>query len=201
MAEPRELHPAFHHRQYLFRRWVFNVYGGAFHVYDGNGNLAFNAKQQVSKLKTQFRVYWGGIQREEFLTIKASKIVDTGATHNVYDATTGNGVGALRQKVVKSIVKDEWVFLSNEGEEIGRLTESNMPGALFARFISLIPWIGDINLIPRRYVIVSANDREVAQIRQHFSPLVVKYSMTIVELEPSIDRRLLIAAGILLTGG
>ncbi|MCL0039018.1 hypothetical protein M1N46_02080 [Dehalococcoidia bacterium] len=201
MAEPRELHPAFRHREYLFRRGVFNVYGGAFHVYDTNGNLAFYAKRNVSKvMRPEFLVYSEGIQKEEFLSIETPKILEGDTTHNVHDTTTGKTVGLIRRKTVKSIIKDEWVFLSNEGEEVGRLTERNVSGALFARVVSFIPVIGDIISIPKRFVIVSANDIEVVQIRQHFAPLERKYSMTMVELEPSIDPRLLIAAGILLTG-
>ena len=40
--------------------------------------------------------------------------------------------------------------------------------------------------------------REVAEIKQHFNPFILKYSMTIPDTQDSIDRRLLISAGILL---
>ncbi|MBE9541384.1 MAG: hypothetical protein IMF01_03625, partial [Proteobacteria bacterium] len=112
------------------------------------------------------------------------------ATYNVQDVTTGEAVGALRRKGLKSIVKDEWVILSKEGQEIGILTETSLIAALLSRFI---------NLIPQTYVIL-ANNREVAEIKQHFNPFVLKYTMTIADGIPSIDPRLLIAAGILLAG-
>ena len=191
MAEVQGLHSAFQHNYYLFRRKVFKLFGGAFHVYDEKGNLAFYSKQKAFKLKEDFRVYSDEREMEELLTIKTRQILDIGATYNVQDATTGEQVGAIRRKGLKSIVKDEWVFLSNEGREIGRLTESSVTRALLSRFI---------NLVPQTYVIVAADGREVAEIRQHFNPFVLKYSMTIVEPEPSIDRRLLISSGILLAG-
>ncbi len=191
METAKKLHPAFQHNYYLFRRKVFKMFGGAFHVYDESGNLLFYSKQKAFKLKEDFRVYSDERQVEELLTIRTPQILDFGATYNVQNATTGEAIGAIRRKGMKSIIKDEWIFLSNESQEIGRLTESSMAGAFLSRFI---------NLIPQKYVIVSADNREVAEIEQHFNPFVLKYSMTIVEPEPSIDRRLLISSGILLAG-
>ena len=191
MAAVKKLHPTFQQSHYLFRRKVFKLFGGAFHVYDENGNLLFYSKQKAFKLREDFRVYSDEHLMEELLTIKTPQILDIGATYNVQDATTGEAIGAIRRKGLKSIIKDEWIFLSKEGREIGRLTESSIKGALLSRFI---------DLIPQTYVIVSADGREVAEIKQHFNPFVLKYSMTIVEPRPSIDRRLLISSGILLAG-
>ena len=52
----------------------------------------------------------------------------------------------------------------------------------------------------RRKVFKLFDGGEVAQIRQHFNPFVLKYSITIIEPVPSIDRKLLIWSGILLAG-
>ncbi len=191
MATAKKLCPAFQHNHYLFRRKVFKLFGGAFHVYDESGNLLFYSKQKAFKLREDFRVYSGERRAEELLTIKTLQILDIGATYNVQDTTTGEAIGAIRRKGLKSMVKDEWIFLSNDGREMGRLTERSIAGAFLSRFISLVP---------QTYVIVSADGREVAEIKQHFNPFVLKYTMTIVEPRPSIDRRLLISSGILLAG-
>jgi uncharacterized protein YxjI len=190
MADIQGINPLFRHRQYLFRRKVFKLFGGAFHVYDENGAVVFYSKQKAFKLKEDFRIYSDESQSQELLAIKTPQILDIGATYNVQDVTTGEAVGALRRKGLKSIVKDEWVILSREGQEIGVLTETSLIAALLSRFI---------NLIPQTYV-VSANNREVAEIKQHFNPFVLKYTMTIADEMPSIDPRLLIAAGILIVG-
>lgn len=107
------------------------------------------------------------------------------------DGTTGETIGSIKRKGLSSIVRDEWIFLSSDGREVGRLTEKSMSGAILSRLV---------NLVPQTYVVMSADGREVAQIRQHFNPVVLKYDMTIVDPEPSIDRRLLISSGILLAG-
>ena len=190
MVVVKELSPAFLHRTYCFRRKVLRVFGGAFHVYDGNGRLVLFSEQKAFRLREDFRVYADESQMHELLTIKTPHILDLGATYGVYDATTREAVGAIRRKGLKSIVKDEWIFLSSNGQEIGKLTES-VVGAVLSRFITLIP---------QDYSITGPDGRKVATMKQHFNPFVLKYTMTILAPEPPIDRRLLIAAGILLAG-
>jgi len=189
MQDSAELHPAFGHNYYLFRKKVFKIFGGAFHAYDENGMLLLYSKQKAFKLKEDFRVYADERQVDELLTIKTPQILDIGATYNIEDATTGRPVGAIRRRALKSIFKDEWIYLSNDGSEIGKLSETSVLGAMLSRFV---------NLIPQNYVITSAEGRQVAAIKQHFNPFVLKYSMSLFDSADSIDRRLIIASGILL---
>ena len=191
MATANDLHPAFQHNTYLFRRKVLKLFGGAFHVYDERGNLIFYSKQKAFKLRDDFRIYSDEKMRQELLTIKTPQIFDFGATYNVQDSTTGAPVGSIKRKAIKSLFKDEWTFQSNEGQKIGTLTEKSIAGALLSRFIKLIP---------QSYIIFSYDGRVIAEIQQHFNPFVLKYSMKLLTHEPLIDRRLLISAGILLAG-
>ena len=191
MAAAKQLHPALQRNYYLFRRKVLKVLGGAFHVYDETGSVILYSKQKAFKLKEDFRVYSGESQAEELLAIKTPQVLDLGATYHVQDSTTGEIVGALRRKFLMSLMKDQWTFLAPGGMEIGTLTESSILGAFLSRFM---------NLVPQRYVAASSDGRVIAEIKQHFNPFVLKYSMTIPESEPPVDRRLLIAAGILLAG-
>jgi hypothetical protein len=147
------LHPAFSRSYYLFRRKVFKIFGGAFHVYDENNQLLLYARQKAFKLREDFRVYSDETMQTEMLTILTPQILDISATYGVRDATTGEVVGALKRKGLKSIFKDEWVFLGPQGQEIGRLKERSVMGALMSRWIKLIP---------QHYVVVTPDGREVA---------------------------------------
>ena len=126
---------------------------------------------------------------EELFTIKTPQILDISATYYVQDGPTGEPVGSIRRKGLKSMIRDEWIFLSNADEELGTLTETSLASALLSRFI---------NLIPQTYVIRTGTGQDVAMMRQHFNPFVLKYTMDIIEPEPPIDRRLLLSAGVLL---
>jgi len=189
MVAGRELNPAFQHRQYLFRRKFLRIFGGAFHTYDERGSLVFYTDQKRFRVKEDFRIYGDESKSKEVMRIKTPQIFDVWANYNVVDATNGENVGQLRRKAMMSIIKDEWEIKAADGRVIGKLTESSILGALLSRW-----W----NIIPQKYTISSVEGKEVAQIKQHFNPIILKYTMDILEAAPSIDPRLLIAAGILL---
>lgn len=191
MAMAKELHPSFRLNFYLFRRKVLKLFGGAFHVYDEHGNIIFFSEQKAFKLKEDFRVYSNEQMEQELLSIKTPHVLDISATYQIKDATTNETVGEIRRKGLKSIFKDEWLFFSPDGTEIGKLTETSTMRALFCRLIKLIP---------QSYHIVSNQGNTIADIKQHFNPFVLKYSLNLQQGDLTIDKRLIIAAGILLAG-
>jgi len=191
MEKENTIHPAFQKNYYLFRKKLFKLFGEAFHTYDENGRVLFYSKQKAFKLKEDFRIYSDETQNQELLAIKTPQILDIGATYYVHDSMADEPVGALRRQALKSIFKDEWTLLSKDGQIIAKITEIHAFAALASRLIKLIP---------QRYIIVTPEETTIAEIKQHFNPFVLKYSMTISEPEPLIDRRLLVAAGILLSG-
>ncbi len=189
MSAASNLRPEFMHHYYLFRRKVFKVFGGAFHVYDEMGNVVLYSKQLAFKLKEDFRIHSDERQTTELLRIKTPHILDIAARYDVQDSTTGEAVGAVRRTFLRSLVRDQWMFLSPDGQEIGKLKERSLLGALLSRWI---------NWVPQHYVAETTYEAPVAEIDQHFNLFVLKYDMRIADANPPIDRRLLIAAGILL---
>lgn len=54
-------------------------------------------------------------------------------------------------------------------------------------------------LIPQKYMINTTDGFKIAEINQAFNPFVLKYTMNVAS-QNNIDKRLIIAAGILLAG-
>ena len=183
------MNQAFNKSAYIFRKKVFKLFGGSFKVFDTDGNILFYSEQKAFRLKEDFRIYSDESKREELVTIKTPQILDFSATYHVTDSLTGEKAGAIKRKGFKSIISDEWIFLSKDSQEIGKMKETSLGGALLSRFI---------NLIPQNYTISDSNQKEVARIKQFFNPFVLKYQLTIPDSNTSIDRRLIISAGILL---
>ena len=182
--------PVFQRSFYLFRRKVFKVFGGAFHVKDEQGNTVMYSKQKAFKLREDMTVWADEDQSRELLKIKTPQIMDFGATYFVTDtAAGGEEVGALARKWGKSMVRDTWYLLGPDQQQVGLLQEKSLAGALLSRFIKIVP---------QKYVIQTMDGALVVSIKQHFNPFVLKYTMTIDDPMPPIDRRLLIAMGILL---
>lgn len=180
----------FGYTSYLIRRKILKLIGGAFHVYDPDGNLVFYSNMKGFKLKEDIRIYTGEDMQTEILLIKARQILDISATYDVKDSATGEKVGALRRKGIKSILKDEWIFIDAFDREIGFLAEDNILLALIRRFLT--------NLIPQRYH-AEINGKPVCTFKQNFNPFVMKIKLDFSpDADGLLDRRLGIAAAILL---
>lgn len=180
----------FTHSTYLIRRKVFKLLGGAFHVFGPDGQVVLYSKMKAFKLKEDIRIYTGEDMQTELLTISARRIIDFSATYDVTDAVTGEKVGALRRKGLKSILKDEWLILSTDDREIGTIREDNMMLALIRRFLS--------SLIPQSYE-GDIGGVHVLDFQQNFNPFVLKLNLDFSsDTGGLLDRRLGLAAGILL---
>lgn len=176
---------------YLVRRKVFTLAGGAFHIYDGEGRLVLYSKLKAFKLKEDLRLFTGEDMREELLAIHARRVLDISATYDVTDSRTGEKVGAIQRKGMRSLLRDEWLFLDPNDREVGVLREDSMGLALLRRFLT--------NLVPQRFD-VEVTGQKVATVRQNFNPFVLKLT---VDFSPDaaglLDRRLGLAAVLLLS--
>ncbi len=186
-----EIHPSFTKNKYLFRKKVFKVFGEAFHIYGPDNELAFYSKQKAFKIREDFRIFADVECEEELINITTPQIMDFGATYFVDDSISGKTIGAIRRKGMRSMIRDEWTLLSKDKSEIGKLSEASLGGALISRFLSFVP---------QKYYVCDRDGLKVADIKQHFNPFVLKYTMDIINKSSLIDSRLLIAVGVLLAG-
>lgn len=180
----------FVHSTYLVRRKVLRLFGGAFHIYDPNGQVAFYANMKAFKLKEDIRLYTGEDMRTEVLVIKARQILDFSAAYDVVDPATNEKVGALKRKGLKSLLKDEWIFLDANDQETGLIKEDSVFLALIRRFLT--------NLIPQKYH-GEIRGTPVCTFKQNFNPFVMKITLDFSQdTNRLLDRRLGIAAAVLL---
>ena len=182
----------FQHHTYLIRQKIFKLFGAAFHIYDPAGNVAFYSKQKAFKLKEDIRIYTNEDMSMELLTIRTESILDFGATYHVNDPQQGGvHIGSLRRKGLKSIIRDEWVFLNAAGQEIGLIQEDSAALALLRRFY--LGW-----LLPQQYN-GSLGNVPVCNFKRNFNPFVSKVTLDYsMDQQGLLDRRLGIAAAILL---
>lgn len=180
----------FVHSTYLVRRKVLRLFGGAFHIYDPNGQVAFYANMKAFKLKEDIRLYTGEDMQTEVLVIKARQILDISAAYDVVDPTTNEKVGALKRKGLKSLLKDEWIFMDANDQEMGFIKEDSVFLALIRRFLT--------NLIPQKYY-GEIRGTPVCTFKQNFNPFVMKITLDFSQdTNRLLDRRLGIATAVLL---
>ncbi|MCI0524930.1 MAG: hypothetical protein L0Y75_06670 [Acidobacteria bacterium] len=175
---------------YLVRKKVFHLLGGAFEIFDPQGNVILYSKMKAFKLKEDIRLYTGEDMRTELMTIKARQALDFSASYDVVDSVTGERVGALRRRGLKSMFKDEWIILDSYENEIGLIQEDSAFMALLRRFVT--------NLIPQTYT-VQIGGAPVSTFKQNFNPFVTKLTLDFsTDAGRRLDRRLGLAAAILL---
>jgi hypothetical protein len=149
------------------------------------------SRQKMFKLREDIRVYADEDQNQELLYIQARQILDFSAAYDVRDSLSGELVGTLRRRGLRSMLRDEWDVLAPGDQVIGKLHEDSVGLALVRRML-----LGA--LLPQNYDLL-INERPVMDLRQRFN--IFRYEL-ILDFSPDttrvLDHRLGIAAGILL---
>ena len=176
--------------RYIVRRKVLALFAPQFHIYDETERMVGYVKQKAFKLKEDIRLYSDESMSTELLLIQARQILDISAAYDVIDSKSGQKVGALRRKGLKSILKDEWIIMDAGDAEIGLIQEDSALLATLRRFLT--------NLIPQKFLF-QVRGRPVGMLKQAFNPFVFKAQVDFSE-DPGkvLDRRLALAAVVLL---
>lgn len=177
--------------EYTIRRKVFTLLGAKFHIYDANDKLLGFSQQKAFKLKEDIRIYTDESKTDERVVIKSRQIIDFGAAYDVFESKEQRKVGALKRKGWASIVRDSWVVMNPDDQEVGTIQEDSLTMALVRRFLPLG------NLIPQKYHLKDHSGTELASFRQHFNPFVQRLTVTIYDGCP-VSSLLVLAAGVLL---
>ena len=177
--------------RYVVRRKVLALFAPQFHIYDEAGGMVGYVKQKAFKLKEDIRLYSDESMNTELLLVQARQIIDFSAAYDVIDSKSGQKVGALRRKGLKSILKDEWIVMDAGDAEIGLIQEDSALLAILRRFIT--------PLIPQKFLF-QIRGRPVGSLKQAFNPFVFKAQVDFSE-DPGgkiLDRRLALASVVLL---
>ena len=116
------MHSAFQYDQFLLKRQVLAL-TGKIRVYNPAGQLLLFSEQKMFRLKEDIRVYADEGKSQELLHIQARQILDFSAAYDVQDLSTGEKVGVLRRKGLRSMLQDEWEVLNPQDQPIGVLKE------------------------------------------------------------------------------
>ncbi|HMU83004.1 MAG TPA: hypothetical protein PKE49_10440 [Leptospiraceae bacterium] len=176
--------------KYYAKKKLLKLFGGEVRIYDeSRTNLLFFVKQKAFKLKEDITVFADESQSRPLLKIQARSILDFGTTYDVTDVVTNQKVGAIRRKLLKSILRDEWAILDASDKEFGTVSEDSMLMALLRRFLS--------NLIPQHFA-MTVGGTQVGDLKQTWNPFVPQFNVDFSMDSGRLDRRLGIAAVVLL---
>lgn len=193
MSDAASNEGSFSHNHYLIRSKLLRLFGGAFHVYDGDGGLGLYTDQKRFRLKEDLRVYADESKAEELLRINTQSVFDISGAYDVTDSRTEERVGTLQRRGLASFLRDQWEVLDASGNPLATLQEDSMAKALVRRLLGEWSFF-----MPQRYHL-EVGGRTVATFRQRFNPIVLKLEVDFSgDTENALDRRLGLAAAILL---
>lgn len=172
-----------HQRRYLIKRPFWSFFERTFRVFSPDGQLYMLVKHPILRLREEFMVYADEAKTRPILRVKSRQMIAINFTFDVFDAATGELLGSVQKKGLKSLIRDAFVILDPTGAEIGRAEEQGR--SILRRFIPL--------LTSRHAIFV--DNQQVAHIRQIFRFFVKEFE---VELEPSrVDPRFVLAVALL----
>lgn len=168
-------------------RPMFQLLGRVYRLETPSGQLLLEVRMKLFKLREEITGFADEARNDARIRIKARNVFDFGATYDVTDATTGERLGAWRRKGMASILRDTWILLDPNDQEVGQLVEDNMALALVRRFL--------LNIIPQSFSF-TAGGTPGGNISQRFNLFRLTYD---VRLDPSrVDGRLAQAIAVLL---
>ena len=170
-------------RRYLIKRPFWSFFERTFRVLSPDGQLYMLVRHPILRLKEEFMVYADEARTRPILRVKSRQVIAINFTFDVVDAATGELLGSVQKKGLKSLFRDKFILLDPAGKEIGYAEEQG--GSILRRFIPL--------LTSKHAVFVDG--QQVAFIRQIFRFFVKEFA---VELEPSrVDPRFVLAVALL----
>ena len=170
-------------RRYLIKRPFWSFFERTFRVLSPDGQLYMLVKHPIFRLREEFLVYADEAKTRPLLRVKSRQMIAINFMFDVFDAATGELLGSVQKKGLKSLIRDHFILLDPAGVEIGRAEEQG--ASLARRFIPL--------LTSKHAIFVDG--QQVAFIRQIFRFFVKEFE---VELEPSrVDPRFVLAVALL----
>jgi uncharacterized protein YxjI len=159
--------------------------GRRFHVYAPDGSLAMFVKHPLLKLKQEFTIFEDEAETKPLLTIRARQFIAMNVAHDVFDAQTGQKVGSIRSRGLKSIVRDTWDLIDENDQPVGLVQEDG--AAMLRRFFPLLTGKWHVELA----------STEVARIRQIFRWFVKEYELDLSMNQGRLDTRFAVACAVL----
>ena len=175
----------FAHPRYTIKRPFFSFLGRKFHVYAPDGSLVMFIKHPLLKMRQEFTIYTDESESTPLLTIKARAIIALNMAMDVFDARTGEKVGTVRTRGLKSILRDTWDILDANDQVVGMMQEDG--AAILRRFFPLLTSKHHVEL----------GGTTVTQIRQIFRFFVKEFELDLSMSQGRIDPRFAVACAML----
>lgn len=139
-----------------------------FYVSDKHDRPIAYVKQKLFKFKEDIRVYANERQDKQLYAIQADRVIDFNAVYHLQDTQTGQSLGALKRKGMRSL----WKAAYEVHDHNDRLLYSVSEDSAFVRFLdglfSQLPVIGMLSgyVFNPTYLVKDANGRIIMRMKK-----------------------------------
>ncbi len=175
----------FAYQRYAIKRPLLSWLGRRYYVYAPDGSLVVFLKHPLMKLRGEFTIYTDETETTPLLVVRARQVIALNMAHDVFDPDTGEKIGSIRSRGLKSIFQDVWDILDVNDQPIGLIEETGP--AVLRRFIKFLPGRHKIEL----------HGQPVATLRQIFRFFIKE---EVLDLSPGgnmLDHRFAVACALL----
>jgi len=137
---------------------------------------------KIFTIKDDIRIFTDETQSYEMMKIKQENIIDFSGTYQIMDSQSGELIGILQRKGLKSMIKDEWIIMNRNRQEIGLIKERGGFMWFMRRFI--FKWL------PYKYDLIIAG-QPTGEVVQKFKIIGSTFILDVTK-DPNLtmDRRL-----------
>jgi uncharacterized protein YxjI len=159
------------------------------------GELLVFAEQKRMKLKEQIDFFADAAKTQPMFSVKAENVLDPRGRYQVLDPS-GGVIARFKKDFAQSFLRSTWHLQDSEGNERGIAKERNLVAALFRRYGSFVPYIGEfLGLMPIAYNFdFSSLDGTQQAVVERLWSIRDRYRLTVSD--PELDRRLFISLAV-----
>jgi uncharacterized protein YxjI len=170
--------------RYRIKRRFWSFFERTFRVWTSDGQLIMFVQHPVLRLREEFMVYADEAKQRPLLRIKSKQMIAINFAFEITDAVTGQPMGTIQKRGLKSLIRDKFLLLDPNGVEIGYAEEQG--ASVARRFIPL--------LTSKHAIFIQG--QQVAYIRQVFRFFIKEFE---VDLAPSnvVDPRFVLGVALL----
>lgn len=169
--------------RYRIKRRFWSIFERIFRVFTLDGQLIMKVKHPVFRFREEFTVYADEAQSRPLLFIKSRQVIAINFAFEVTDVDTGQVLGSVQKRGLRSLVRDKFIVRDADGQEIGYVEEQG--ASILRRFFPI--------LTSKHAVVL--HGQQAAAIRQIFRFFTKEFE---VELAPGVaDPRFVMACALL----
>jgi hypothetical protein len=175
----------FNHSHYSVKQSFWSFLGRVTRVFTPDGMMVAYIKRPLLKWKEEQIIFADEGQTQPLLRIKARQAIAINLIRDVFDANTGELVGSIKARGLKSIIRDTWDILDAREQPVGLMQEDGM--ALLRRFFPILLGKWHIEL----------GGQPVAYIKQVFRFFAKEYTLDMSHNQGRMDARFAMALAVL----